>query len=105
MTIQHATDTDFAAAIDTGKPVLIDFHAEWCGPCKQIAPSIAAIAAEHPEYTVVKVDVDQAPAIAQKYGIRGVPTLVVLNNTGTPVSQTTGAKPKAAILAELAKAH
>lgn len=105
MTVQHATDTTFAAAINTGKPVLIDFHATWCGPCKQIAPSIEAIAAEHPEYTIVKVDIDEAPVVAQQYRVMGVPTLVVLDNTGTPISQTTGAKPKAAILAALAKAH
>jgi thioredoxin 1 len=104
MTVQHATDTDFAAKTSTGKPVLIDFHATWCGPCRQVAPIVDAIANEHPEYTVVKVDVDQAPGIAQQFGIMGVPTLVVLNSDGTPASQDTGVKPKAAILASLNKA-
>lgn len=105
MTVHHATDADFAAAINTGKPTLIDFWATWCGPCKQIAPAIDAIAAENPDYTVVKVDIDQAPAAAQAYGVMSVPTLVVLAADGTPVSQTSGAKPKNAILAELAKAR
>lgn len=105
MTVQHATDTTFADAINTGKPVLIDFHATWCGPCKQIAPSIDAIAAEHPEYTIVKVDIDQAPATAQRFGIMGVPTLVVLNSDGTAASQSTGAKAKGAILASLTQAR
>ena len=104
MTVQHATDATFANTINTGKPTLIDFWATWCGPCRQIAPHVDAIAAENPQYNVVKVDIDQAPATAQAYGVMSVPTLVVLNSDGTPVSQG-GAKPKAGILADLAKAR
>lgn len=105
MTIHNATDATFADAISTGQPTLIDFWAKWCGPCRQIAPAIEAIANENPQYTVVKVDIDEHPAIAQAYGVMSVPTLVVLNADGTPASQTAGAKPKTAILAELAKAR
>ena len=104
MTTQHATDTDFAAAINTGKPVLIDFHATWCGPCRQVAPIIDAIATQHPEYTVIKVDVDQAPTTAQQFHIMSVPTLVVLNSDGTLAAQTTGVQPKATILDTLGRA-
>lgn len=103
MTIHHATDATFAATINTGKPVLIDFHATWCGPCRQIAPHIDAIANDHPEYTIVKVNIDEAPATAQSYGVMSVPTLVVLNTDGTPLTQS-GAKAKAAILKDLANA-
>lgn len=103
-TVQHATDTDFADAINTGKPVLIDFHATWCGPCRQVSPIVDAIAKDHPEYTVVKVDIDEAPTTAQHYGVMSVPTLVVLNSDGTVSSQTAGAKPKAALITSLAAA-
>lgn len=104
MTVNHATDANFDAVVNTGKPTLIDFHATWCGPCRQIAPSIDAIAAEHPEYAIVKVDIDQAPAAAQRFGVMGVPTLTVLNSDGTLASQSTGPKPKAALLASLQQA-
>lgn len=104
MTVIHATDADFATAVATGKPVLVDFHATWCGPCRQIAPFVDAIAKENPEFTIVKVDIDQAPAIAQQFGVMSVPTLVVLNSDGTVSSQTSGAKPKAALLASLRSA-
>ena len=103
MTVHHATDADFVAKTNTGKPVLIDFHATWCGPCRQVAPIVDAIAAEHPEYNIVKVDIDQAMSAAQQYGVMSVPTLVVLNSDGTPVSQTTGAQPKTTILNTLAR--
>lgn len=101
MTVQHATDADFAQKTNTGKPVLIDFWATWCGPCRQVAPIVDAIATEHPQYTVVKVDIDQAPALAQQFGVMSVPTLVVLNSDGSVSSQTAGARPKSAILSDL----
>lgn len=104
MTVQHATDADFTAKTTTGGPVLIDFHATWCGPCRQIAPIIDTIATENPDLTVLKVDIDQAPATAQRYGVMSVPTLVVLNSDGTIAAQSAGAKPKAAILADLDRA-
>jgi thioredoxin 1 len=104
MTVIHASDADFAAKINTGKPVLVDFWATWCGPCRQVSPIIDAIAAEHPEYTVVKVDIDTAQATAQTFNVRSVPTLVVLNADGTLVSQSAGAKPKKTLLDALAKA-
>lgn len=101
MSLIDATDADFAAATSTGQPTLIDFWADWCGPCRQVSPVVAAIAAEHPEYTIVKVDIEAAPKTAQHYGITSIPTLVVLNADGEAVSRLTGAKTKAALLAAL----
>ena len=78
--------------------VLIDFFAIWCGPCRMIAPAIEEIAEEKAgELTVYKVDIDQSPELASRYGIRGVPTLMVFED-GKPVGQMVGAQPKASIL-------
>jgi thioredoxin 1 len=97
------TDADFATTVlASDKPVLVDFWAEWCGPCRQIAPILEQIAAEHPEaLRVVKMDVDANQATASTYRITGVPTLAVFSG-GEVVKQMTGAKPKAALLADLA---
>jgi len=78
--------------------VLIDFFATWCGPCRMIAPAIEEIAEEKAgELAVYKVDIDQSPELASRYGIRGVPTLMVFEG-GKPVGQIVGAQPKANIL-------
>ena len=79
------------------KPLLIDFYAEWCGPCRMVAPIVEEIAEEHPEYIVGKVNVDDEPELAEKYGVFSIPTLLVLKN-GKVSRKTTGAKPKDKIL-------
>jgi thioredoxin 1 len=83
------------------KPVLVDFWAAWCGPCRQIAPSLEAIAAEYgDEIEIVKLNIDENPATAAKYGVMSIPTLNVYQ--GGEVAKTiVGAKPKAAILRDL----
>ncbi len=81
--------------------VLIDFFATWCGPCRMIAPFIEEIAEEKAgEVAVYKVDIDQSPDLASRYGVRGVPTLMVFEG-GKPVAQMVGAQPKAQILSML----
>ena len=84
----------------TDKTVLLDFYADWCGPCKMVSPIIDQIAEENPEYLVGKVNVDEESELAGRFGVMSIPTLVVLRN-GEVVSKTTGARPKAQILALL----
>ncbi len=79
------------------KPVLLDFWAEWCGPCRMLAPVVAEIAEEHPDLTVGKVNVDEEPELAQAFGISSIPTLVALRD-GKVVGQSVGVRPKEQIL-------
>ncbi len=97
MALLHITEKEFEATVSTDKPVLLDFFATWCGPCRMIAPFIEEIADEHPEYVVAKIDVDEAPALAQAFGIESIPTLVVMKD-GKVVRTAMGARPKADIL-------
>ncbi len=100
MALLHVTEKNFDEVKTSDKPVLLDFFATWCGPCRMIAPFIEEIAAEHPEYVVAKIDVDEAPALAQAFGVESIPTLVVMRD-GKVVNTATGARPKDAILALL----
>jgi thioredoxin len=85
------------------KPVIVDYWAEWCGPCRMIAPVLEEIAGEYGDkIDVVKLNVDDNPAIAQRYSILAIPTLNVFLN-GEVVKQIKGAKPKSALLKDLAE--
>ena len=82
------------------KPVLLDFWASWCGPCRMVSPIVDEIAAERSDIKVGKSNVDEQPELAAQFGVMSIPTLVVLRN-GQVVSRTVGARPKDAILSLL----
>jgi len=94
------TDANFEEIIATDKPVLIDFWAEWCGPCKMIGPIIEELAAERKDAVIGKVDVDNNPELSFKYKVRSIPTVLVLKN-GEIVEKKVGGTTKAAYSAML----
>jgi len=95
MTSNKVTDSSFEAdVIKSEKPVLVDFWAEWCGPCVQIAPALEELANEYKEtLTVVKVNIDENPQTPAKYGVRGIPTLILFKD-GEIAATKVGAAPK-----------
>jgi thioredoxin 1 len=98
------TDANFEEITKTGLPVLVDFWAEWCGPCKMIGPVVEELAGEYEGKAVIgKIDVDANPGVSAKFGIRSIPTLLVLKN-GQIVEKQVGAVPKS-VLAQKIDAH
>lgn len=101
MSAKKITINNFdAEVVNSDKKVLLDFWATWCGPCRMVGPVIDEIADENPDYMIGKVNVDEQPELAQKFGIMSIPSLVVMEN-GKVVKSSVGAKPKEQILAML----
>ena len=94
------TDANFEELVNSGKPMVLDFWAEWCGPCRMVVPLVEEIAKERSDIKVVKINVDEEQELAMQFGVMSIPTLVVMKN-GKIVNQVTGARPKAQILAML----
>lgn len=100
MSVLNVNKTNFDSILTSEKPVLLDFYADWCGPCRMVSPLVDQIAQENPQYLVCKINVDEEPELAQKFGVMTIPTLVVIKD-GKIVNQSSGAKPKNQILAML----
>ena len=100
MSVQKINSANFEEIKNSSKPVLLDFYAEWCGPCRMVSPIVEQIAAENPQYLVAKVNVDEEPELAAQFGVSSIPLLAVVKN-GKIVNKSAGAKPKHQILALL----
>ena len=100
MSVLSVNKNNFDSVKNSEKPVLLDFYADWCGPCRMVSPVVDEIAEENPQYLVGKVNVDNEMELAQAFGVASIPTLVVIKG-GKIVNQSVGAKRKAQILAML----
>lgn len=101
MSVIHINKSNFQnEVLNSEKPVLLDFWAPWCGPCRMVSPVVDEIASERGDIKVGKVNVDEQPELAAQFGVMSIPTLVVMKN-GKIVNQVTGARPKAQIFAML----
>lgn len=100
MSLQIINKENFDKIINSNVPVLIDFYADWCGPCRMVGPIVEEIANERDDVIIGKVNVDNDPELAEQFNVFSIPTLVVLKN-GEEVNRVTGARPKAQILSLL----
>lgn len=100
MSVIKVNISNFEEIKKSDKPILLDFYADWCGPCRMVSPIVEEIAEENPQYLVGKINVDEDPELAQQFYVSSIPMLVVMKN-GKIADQSVGARPKAQILAML----
>ncbi len=100
MSVLSINKNNFEEVKNSKKAVLLDFFAEWCGPCRMISPIVHEIANEYPEYLVAKINVDEEPELAGAFGVMSIPTLVIMKD-GKIINKSTGTRPKSQILAML----
>jgi thioredoxin 1 len=99
--LEHVTDAAFEQEVQGGTPVLVDFWAEWCGPCRMVAPVLEQIAAEQGDkLKIVKLNVDENTNTPQKFGITGIPTMILFKD-GEPVERIVGFMPKPQLMSRL----
>ncbi|MBO5037752.1 MAG: thioredoxin [Clostridia bacterium] len=97
MSVLNVNKNNFDDVLNSDKPVLLDFYADWCGPCRMVSPLVDEIAEENPQYLVGKINVDNEEELAQEFGVSSIPMLVVLKN-GQIANKAVGARPKDQIL-------
>ena len=95
-TVTVNADNFDAEVLRASQPVVVDFWAEWCGPCKQIAPALEEISEEHPGVTIAKLNIDENQELAARYGVRSIPTLIAFKG-GEPADMKVGAVPKSSL--------
>ena len=100
MSVLNVNKNNFDSVKNSEKTVLLDFYADWCGPCRMVSPIVEEIAAENPQYLIGKINIDKEPELAQEFHVLSIPTLTVIRD-GNVISQSSGARPKAEILAML----
>ena len=100
MSVLKVTKENFTEILKSDKKVLIDFYADWCGPCRMVSPLVDQIAEENPQYLVAKVNVDEQPELSAEFNVSSIPMLVVMEG-GKVVNTALGARPKPQILALL----
>ncbi len=97
MAVEHINENQFKSVVlESDKPVLVDFFATWCGPCRQMSPILDQVSEERSDVKIVKVDVDENQNLASEYGVMSIPTLIYFKN-GKAVSQAVGARSKASL--------
>ena len=100
MSVISVNKNNFDEIKNSDKPVLLDFYADWCGPCRMVSPIVDEIAQENPQYLVAKVNVDEQPELSAEFNVSSIPMLVVMKN-GEVIGTALGARPKPQILALL----